>query len=610
MKQGTSGLTLRETKTYFEPVIELTPKNVKAWAKNLPIANLGESSRSTYRLLVDVNQSVIEPEKRFTLLNNILPVADKLVSLLEKQFINNRINLTDKQKKIAALVQAIQTEVSICLHAIIESITSNKHKRINKKLIASATGLAIRYKSCVILRCYQLYTSIPDRIWRELYCLYKIAQKYEIEETPVCVEYSRETLTCHGYFLQILLLSIANPYQLRQSEIGLLWKILPEIQQHASLNSHAYNKQHYIVPLNSCLPPVHKSLYNAADNQNNLKLTALSTLDYLNQKLTSFTTSGADTTRNIMVLRHLIQAWNHGTHRAFARTACDAELDVSIGLGSTHFLLIESENQNDVSNNNNTASTLDTMEGSLKHATLLDVTQDKEAHIQHDLNYMASDTQAADVWEKLYQQHKSTNYIDPSRSKDSIVRDSYKIQSVNILNISPNGYCVQIDAENLPKYAQTGEILGFLEIDNYDQKHWSVGIVRWVRRKPKVSQVLMGVQLLAPDASPIDMQLRNSRGDKNEYQKALLLPALTGIGQPETVITNPLSFSMNSKVRIMNHGEIYDARLSREVSASGSYRQFCFDKLNPEKTIKPKLNNINPGNSSDPDELDGVWDLI
>ena len=113
MKQGSSGLTLRVFQVSHKPAFELTPRKVAQWVKNLPTANLGETSKSTYRLLVDCNQSLLDPDKRLEILTIIEPVINQVTAALEKQFINNHITLSEKQRKIAALLQAIQTEIAI-----------------------------------------------------------------------------------------------------------------------------------------------------------------------------------------------------------------------------------------------------------------------------------------------------------------------------------------------------------------------------------------------------------------------------------------------------------------------------------------------------------------
>ncbi len=614
MKQGSSGLTLRVFQATHKPAFELTPKKVTQWVKNLPIANLGESSKSTYRLLVDCNQTLLDPDKRLSILNIIEPVINQLTTALEKQFLNNHITLSEKQRKIAALLQAIQTEIAIGYHTVIETITTSEVKRSHKKLLSKSIAMAIKYHGLVILRCFQLYTSIPSRLWRELYCLYQIATQYELENQQVEVERSKETITSHSGFIQILLLSIANPYQLRQQEINILWEILPELSEHASLMTHAYNKQHYVIALSSSSPPVHKSLHHPHENTNNLKLTAFTTVEHLKQMLAAITGSDQKNVRKSMLLRHLIQCWSHGTHRSFARTPCSEVLDISIGLGSTHYLLMQTSIREveDVSGTNNT---LEAMEGSLKDVTLLDIAQNAQDDADKNINYLSSSNAPDDdAWAKLYRpgqiMKQALSEVDrKNRSKDAIVKDSYKLLQVDLLNMSPGGYCIQIASKNLPKHAQTGEVIGFLEEDPQSREHWSIGVVRWVRRLNKGNSVQMGVQLLAPAAVPINIQLRNSKIDTNEYQRALLLPALTGVGQPATLLTNPLSFSVNSKVRILDHKQEYDSRLTKEIASSSSFRQFQFEKVDSghKHKLKQPPRDEPPFDSQ---ELDGIWDLI
>lgn len=615
MKRGSSGLTLRECQTYHKALVELTPRKVSQWVKNLPVVNLGDSARNVYRLLMDINQSLLEEDKRMALLEILEPVAEELVISLEKRFAKNHIALNEKNKKIAALVQAIQTELFLGYQAAIESVLVGglEAKRSKKKILTLALAQSIKYHGLVILRCYQLYTSVPGRMWRELYCLYQIAINQEIQNIPVKVSHSQEVLVCHDYFIRILLLGTANTYQLRQQEIQLLWDILPQLSPHAVLKSHAYNTNHFVVSLDSPLPPIHKSLYKIGMKGQTVKLMASTLTEHLDQMLLSIKQSGQESARKTMLLRHLIQCWGSDVHRSFARTSCNEFLDICIGLGATHYLLM----QNDSGKVDATGArdTLEAMEGSLKHVTLLDVSQKEKRVMKKDVNYLSSSVPSDDVWAKLYRPEQAMknalNEMNSNmRSRDTIVKDTYKLQTVSLLNMSPGGYCLQLDSEALPKHAQTGEILGLLEFDPKGGEHWSVGIVRWVRRQSKGTIIQMGVQLLAPSAIPINVQLRDSKSNVNDFQRALILPELTGIGQPATLLANSLSFNMNNKVRIVDNDEEYDARLTKEVISSGSFKQFQFEKLDKDKQKNDTRVNPVRDPSFDSDELQDVWDLI
>lgn len=618
MKQGSTGLTVRELQAYHKAIVELTPKQVNLWVEQLPAANLSDSSRHTYRLLVDLNQSILDPDVRNSILKIIAPLTQKLVGSLEKQFINNHISLTDKQKKIAALVQAIQTELSICCHGIIESIIVNDVTRSSKKLLARTIARAISYHSLVILRCYKLYASVPSRIWREIYILYQLARSFDIE-TKEFKDSNKQTYSVKSYFAQVMLLSIANPYQLRQGEIELLWEMLPNYTSLCSIEAHAYNKHPFLINLNSNNPPVQKSLYRKKDDEKCLKISVVGVIEQLKLDLSQVQEKAKFSARKTMVFKHLIHRWGQGTQRSFARTNCEEEIQVSIGLGATHYLLSENIQMRQTQNANlssedvtDSSQAIDAMEGSLKDVTLSVVATEKDnVRVKANRNYLSTSAiTSKDVWAKLYQpggqastQPEHEKQVS-KRSRDSIVRDSYKIQNCQLVNMSPGGYCLQIPSSELPKHAQTGEIIGFIEGD-LSNPQWSIGVVRWVRRKVKTSHIQMGVQLLAPDASPINVQLRNSRSETNNYQRALMLPALTGVGQEASIITNPLAFNINNKLRVNEGANKYEVRLTKEINSSGSSRQFCFDKIGETQEIKKK-----PKRSLEPGNIDGVWDLI
>ncbi len=614
MKRGKSGLTLRERQPNHQTLIELTPRQVTQWAKSLPIANLGSSAKNIYRLLTDLNHSLVDNDKKLAMLNIIQPVADKLVNLLEERFAKHHIILNEKSQKIAALVQAIQTELFISYHGIIDSLLlegdlgRSKRKMLNQALVES-----IRYHGLVILRCYKLYTSIPGRIWQELYSLYQIAIQNELTDNQIKLPKSKETLSCHDYFVRILLLEIANTYQLRQQEITLLWEeMLPPLVEHAVLNSHAYNNNHFVIALSSSFPPIHKSLYKSEDKNSTLKLTVSNIIEPLNQMLASIKHSDHQSSRKTMLIRHLIQCWGSNVHRAFARTSCSDFLDICIGLGATHYLLMQ-KSANGSNDATGATNQLEAMEGSLKHATLHELGKKERQQSKNNINYLSSSVpQGNDVWTKLYG-HKNledtTGLESNSRSRDAIVKESYRLQSVGLLNMSPGGYCIQLDSDDLPKHAQTGEILGLRELEQGTEQ-WSVGVVRWVKRQSKGTIIQMGVQLLAPSSIPINIQLRDSRANTNEYQRALILPELSGLGQPATLLTNSVSFNVNNKVRIAEYGSEYDARLCKELASSGSFKQFEFERIAKDGDTKPPKKDPIGDPSLDSEELKEVWDLI
>ena len=615
MKQGKTGLTVRELKLSQNTLVELSPKKVKAWLEELPIANLGETSQMVYKLLVSANSSILEPKIRNNILKLIEPTISSLVDALERQFVNHHIALTEKQRKIAALVQALQTELALGYHASIESILLDGVKFSNKKLLAQSICAATYFHSLVVFRCYLLYSPIPSRLWRELYQLYQFAMQFELTDLEVETSEKLDNSTIKNNLIRSLLLSTASPYQLKQSEMLLLWGLLPNYVKHCKFESHGYSNQLFYVNLSTATPPVQKSLYKETESNKVLKLDVKPALEILKINLAKAAQSDNYSARNTMIQRHLIHCWEESTQRNFARTKCDEPIDVSIGLGATHYLLTEiyknkELDEPDLIDTSVSNQTLEAMEGSLKDATLSLVMPSQERERpKADRNYLSTSADTnQDIWAKLYRPHQATEQQDDNtpkfseRSKDSIVKESYQIQTCQLINMSPGGYCIQIAHSELPKHSQTGEIIGIIENESYSQQ-WSIGVVRWVRRRVQGDFIQMGIQLLAPDVVPINIQLRNSKGEKNATQRALLLPALTGVGQEATIVTNPLGFKASNKLKVVEQNKEYEVRLLKEVNSSGSAKQFSFEKLNASHSAN------NPSDRKPPSE-DGSWDLI
>jgi len=116
----------------------------------------------------------------------------------------------------------------------------------------------------------------------------------------------------------------------------------------------------------------------------------------------------------------------------------------------------------------------------------------------------------------------------------------------------------------------------------------------------------LGVQLIAPSAIPVQTQVRSSQTHSNSFQRALLLPALKGIGQPATLITSSIPYSVKNKVRIKDDERSFDVQLTKLVAASASFRQFQFS----ETLTNQEEGASNVTKTGDPDNFDTVWELL
>jgi hypothetical protein len=310
---------------------------------------------------------------------------------------------------------------------------------------------------------------------------------------------------------------------------------------------------------------------------------------------------------SIRLIRHLLKSWGHLSSRNFARTPCEGQVKVSVGLSSTYQVLSSSFDEEE-----EVQSTLADYEGSLHNATLLDDHSTASMLEKFGNQSFYSEPVEEDVWAKLYRPKQAvpeTEEIDyasqfgktPLKSPNH----SYSLIDADIVNISPGGYCVAVEGQP-PINTQTGEVIGVVETEANGDQVWHVGVIRWIKRLKNHSGVQLGIQLIAPGAKPVKSQPKNGRTNGQVFQNALLLPELKGIGQPATLLTNPVVFTPKQKVTIVDGDQTFDAVLTKLVSSSQGYRQFYFERL-PDKTSPNKLGGVDLGPK---DDFDNVWDLI
>jgi len=161
--------------------------------------------------------------------------------------------------------------------------------------------------------------------------------------------------------------------------------------------------------------------------------------------------------------------------------------------------------------------------------------------------------------------------------------DTYPIHSLPIVNHSPGGFCLTWP-KDVPKQLQAGELLGVQEANEQD---WSLAVVRWIRQV-RGGGTQMGIELIAPHCTPCAAKLIRKTGEPSQYLRALLLPEVTAIDRPATIITPRLPFQVNSKISILQGGKAERAHLNNRVTATGSFSQFEYHLIEQPREEKPQ----------------------
>ena len=120
------------------------------------------------------------------------------------------------------------------------------------------------------------------------------------------------------------------------------------------------------------------------------------------------------------------------------------------------------------------------------------------------------------------------------------------------------------------------------------------------------AKTLMGLELLSPNAIAYAALINRKGGEKTPPMRVLLLPEITLVGQPHTLITPRAGFKERQKVTLRNSVEARTVQLLRHIMSTGSFEQFEFRYVKELGDVLAENHNAGqPGG-----EYDSLWSNI
>ena len=605
--KGTIGLGIRERKSLSNPE-QFKQARINQWVTDLPKANLGETSKLVFQLLQDANTHLLSASERNNLLSSVNQTIDYITTSLKKHYIGQSVSLSEKQQKISNFSQAIEVEAAIGYKTIIEDLLVDE--KFTSNLLVISINACMHYFYNIQTRCYQLYCDLPKGMWHEIHLLYQLAEQNQFHDKKITLV--DKAITVASTYKKILLLSTINPNQLRQQEISQIAKHLGKLNRKFSLGSSPDADYSFVANLNSDAGPFHRALVSGDVKPHYRGFDLIAIVDEIESELQNKSKEQRILGINDNTQKHLLRSWGSMATRTFARTPGDGDIEISVGLAASHYLIDHELHGEEEAQELLGSNLVDSLEGSLKDAIVLGG-EDNNFYTQGvpkthpGWNDKTNGPQLRDdsMWDSMYRNKAAQETNDDSKPYEFMDKANqenssrYNYNDATIINISPGGYCLKLVGD-LPKQTQTGEIIGLLETAEGDQFVWNIGTIRWMKRTNH-GELELGVQLISAEAEPVFGQFRTSHSDDKNYQRCLLLPAIEGIGQPETLLTSPMPFKEHTKVRIKSVDGEKDIHLKNMVASGYSFKQFTFEYL---ESID------DPESGSSGDDFDAVWEMI
>ncbi len=589
-------LRVPEQKTASLSFCDTTPKAFRIWTDQLPMANIGEVSRQLYHAIIELNHLFLAPQQRMQFLELIREKIHFVCNELSRHYLGLAVALPEKQRKIANLSQALQLHLAggykLCLLEFIDNGGPDK----NRRQIASAVHRAISELAATIVRSHQLYCPSPTQSWLECHRLYRFAHRNNLSVVQVeddTLQHRRTSSVADSY-KRILLLGCARPNQLRQSELLQVYELFESWTDHTRCGPEIGDESLFVVNMERDNPPFYRSLLSQkpGDESFGFDSSELSAMlsDALHARREQRGTSQellVPTKVSDTLLTHLTQALGILAKRNFNRISSQGYLEVCVGLTAAHYFIAGEKTFTQFVNGNDN--------GHHEEENLF------VRSARHNQDAWSGAHDAAPSDERLHAADAPINFRGSYGNSQAPSTDRNRPRSHQslLINTSPGGYCVAWES-NVPPSLQAGEVLGVREQRTHP---WSVAVVRWIRQiKNQGTQV--GIELLAPSASPCGIRLIQKIGNNSQYLRGLLLPEISVVNQSATLITPRLPFQSGSRISLLHDGREDQGQLSRKVSSTGSISQF---ELKLQNTAALNTSTAPESSRASEDEFDSLW---
>lgn len=593
-------LHIQQRKFTGEAGFDADPAAVSRWVKALPMANSGETTRRLYHALGALNHLDLPAPQRFRDLEQLRPPLFYVLEIMKKHVVGQSLPLNEKAGKIARLRAELLRAMGDGYKLVVLEQVSGHGSRRDTRILNTALHRAMHCLVQQLLVNYQVYGQWPAHVWSDIHRLYRYAETQDLHRFAVedMEGTGQATCTIEDLYRQILLLTLACPYRMRHGEAEAVYNRLARWAPHARLTAPPEGGQDtavlFMANLDSDEPPTYLSLHHGTLDPAHCRLldTAGLAEDVRAALAEAHQKPGGELSEN--ALRRLMLAWGVMPKRRFSRRRQSARVSVAMGLSATHYFV-------------SGEAVFSPAEGDLTRGP-------GREHPESGAGVPDMEPlKPSEAWELEPVSFDQHTPIQPTRRHavtlpadlgENDGQSTFHAHDWHMINVSAGGYCLLWDSTENSR-AQVGELVGIREHDDPDAFHWRLGTIRWMK---SATGLELGVQMLSPGAVAVGARPYPATSREPRYSRCLLLPEITALEQPATLLMTAPPFRVGGTAIISSHGREVKVRLTRQMENTGSYAQFQFETLEEHaRTDKPA-----PGGEQKPEEqeFEEVWTLL
>jgi hypothetical protein len=563
------------------------PKDVAEWIQRLPMASGTDTAKKLFRALQGMNRILMPTQDRLQISQLLSSPIRYAITTLERKYIGRSFPLSEKTRLTALVCIRLNQELAYSYKSIIKQTLISKIGKAEQKLLALSLFRTLQHLSQIIFQSAQIYESAPRHIWQELHSLFSFADTNGWADLRVKADSGETTqvTTLRALYLQVVLFAAASPYRLRQREIQQVLPLLPEWADliDISINTPPQSEQAcFLVQLASNLPPMHASLAQppltkpfAVIQTHKLIIKLQQWHDELETRSKTHASRilSSDTPSSFL-LNRLIQALSQAPNRQFVRTHIHFDLEIAVGLNKIYQLISGETPLSEESllfDPDAGAEAFDLNPESVFASDFLDHAQGSGLSLEplqtDDHVYLRGyDTFGLSSTSPPPQPEPQPA---PWRAKEAPRPPPPRTATIQTLNESAGGYCVQWHGDGLPSI-NIGELIGIHAPGSLNS--YGLAVARWMRQDS--AGLSLGLQLIAPEAFAVTASQSDRR--QRALTQCLLVPELKNAHRPASLVAPAMSFEVGMSVQIRYEETTQIIKLIGLVESSGAFSQFQF----------------------------------
>jgi hypothetical protein len=552
-------------------IFNTNPESVRKWVANLPLANIETAVGQLEYGLSEINSVELSPHDRTEALELLSTPVMHVTGALQKKILGKRFPLgkdhLNKSNQTIGLSLAMATGYKLLVAAL-------DREAIADPRIAIPMQRAIHYLSESLIASYQTYRQHREGIWADLHALYALSEKHGLQaHRSIDTDLQMPApATVETAYKQILLLSLAGPYRLRQGEIRPVYNLLGQWAPFSRLH---VAKDHDNIGFFSCDltsdgPPSYLLLRHRDRLDGHWRILDTSGMTepaHAAMAKLHDRSSLQNILPGLNTMKRLLLAWGVMPERRAARKRREAPVRLVLGINAIHRLLSAPV----LSGNGANSETHAPDEGDL----LRDPTFEQPTVINTSRPARGNTARSAGRWND----GSTVTHNNPLRGAFAVDPQSTAagrtqtpaIESWKMVNASAGGYCLLWESDDVSS-AQVGELVA-IRSDGDDG--WKLGVIRWMRFTPERGLGL-GVELIASAATPVWVCLCKDRPAAESKAQGLLLPESKAPDVQASLLLPSLPFRTGCLSTLTRGEQEEKIMLVRQIENTGSFGQFHF----------------------------------